>query len=219
MALNGISTLASKQLRQVAKLNLAEAKRDLMGNIRSAYDMARLPTNYSGNSLVNTPNAGGLIPGRPWLSLEAGIYNYTYSLDWVKTVSNITGGTPTGSAVATNFEIPNQPTNRSQWFKGYFKPDYTGVWTFSVYSDDSSALWIGPNAISGYTIANALTSTSIGTVTGTINLVTGSYYPMMLMYGNGGGPGSLTVSYSHTGQSSSTNYTGKLFYNPVTNGI
>lgn len=219
MALNGISTLANKQLRQIAKLNLAEADRDRIGNPRSAYDIDRLPTKYNVNALVNNPNAGGLIPGRPWVELVAGIYQYHYSGDWVKTVSNITGATPTGSTVASNFQITNQPTYRSEWFKGYFKPDYTGTWTFTVYSDDSSALWIGLNAISGYTIANALTSTNIGTVTGTIDLVAGSYYPIMLMYGNGGGPGSLSVSYSHTGQSNSTNYTDKLFYNPITNGI
>ena len=219
MAANGISTLANKQLKQIAKLNLAESDRDRVGNPRAAYDIDRLPTKYNVNSIVDNPNAGGLLPGRPWISLEAGMYQYHFSGYWNGTITNITGATPTGSGVATNFEIPSQPTNRSELFRGYFKPDYTGTWTFTVYSDDAHAMWIGPYAMSGYTIANALTSTNIGTVTGTIDLVKGSYYPMMVMYGNGGGPGALTISYSHTGQSSTTNYTDKLFYNPVTNGI
>jgi hypothetical protein len=219
MALNGISTLASKELRQVAKLNLAEIDRATDGNPCNAYDISLLPTVYSGNSVVDNTNLGGLVQGRPWVALQAGMYQYHYSGDWVKTVSNITGATPTGSTVATNFQITSQPTNCSEWFKGYFKPDYTGTWTFTVYSHDSSALWIGPNAIYGYTIANALTSTNIGTVIGTIDLVAGSYYPIMLMYGNGASPGSLSVSYSHAGQSTTTDYTGKLFYNPITNGI
>lgn len=221
MAANGISTLANKQLKQIAKLNLAESDRDRIGNPRSAYDIDRLPTKYNVNSLVDNPNAGGLIPGRPWVELVAGIYQYHYNGDWNNTISNITGATPTGSGVATNFQIASQPTNRTEWFKGYIKPDYTGTWTFSMASDDASALWIGPNAFNGYTISNALliATFNTGTVTGTIDLVAGSYYPIMVMYGNGGGPGSLSLSYSHTGQSSTTNYTGKLFYNPITNGI
>ena len=221
MALNGISTLANKQLKQIAKLNLAESDRDNVGNPRAAYDIDRLPTKYSVNTLVDNPNAGGLIQGRPWVLLEAGIYQYHISGDWNNVISNITGATPTGSGIATNFEIPNQPTNRSELFRGYFKPDYTGTWTFRMTSDDASALWIGPNAVNGYTIGNALITATFntGTVTGTIDLVAGSYYPMMVMYGNGGGPGSLSLSYSYTGQSNTTNYTGKLFYNPITNGI
>lgn len=221
MALNGISTLATKQLKQIAKLNLAESDRDRVGNPRAAYDIDRLPTKYSTNSIVDNPNAGGLIQGRPWVSLVAGIYQYHINGDWNSIISYITGATPTGYVVATNFEIPNQPTNHSEWFRGYIKPDYTGTWTFRLSSDDASVLWIGPSAAYGYTIDNALVTATFntGVVTGTIDLVAGSYYPIMVMYGNGGGPGSLSLSYSHAGQSVTTNYTDKLFYNPVTNGI
>jgi len=63
MAANGISTLANKQLRQTAKLNLAAAKR------QQTYDITRLPTRYSANNVVDNPNAGGLAAGRPWISV------------------------------------------------------------------------------------------------------------------------------------------------------
>lgn len=66
MAANGISTLATKQLKQVAKLNLAAINRASDGNPRSTYDITQLPTQYSGNSVVDNPNVGGLIAGRPW---------------------------------------------------------------------------------------------------------------------------------------------------------
>ena len=66
MAANGISTLATKQLKQVAKLNLAAINRASDGNPRSTYDITKLPTKYSGNSVVNNPNVGGLVAGRPW---------------------------------------------------------------------------------------------------------------------------------------------------------
>jgi len=67
MAANGISTLASKEARQKAKLNLAAAQRATDGNPRSTYDITELPTQYSGNVIVDNPNAGGLIQGRPWV--------------------------------------------------------------------------------------------------------------------------------------------------------
>lgn len=60
MAANGISTLATKELRQVAKLDLAAIKRG------GSYDITQLPTQYSGNTIVDNPNIGGLLQGRPW---------------------------------------------------------------------------------------------------------------------------------------------------------
>jgi len=65
MAQNGISTLANKELRQKAKLDLAATKRAATGRT-STYDINKLPTKYSGNNVVDNPNVGGLQPGRPW---------------------------------------------------------------------------------------------------------------------------------------------------------
>lgn len=74
MALNGISTLSTKQARQIAKLNLAQTKRTAGGNTtlpyyraKHTYDITRLPTQYSGNLVVNNPNVGGLAASRPWI--------------------------------------------------------------------------------------------------------------------------------------------------------
>jgi len=82
MAANNISTLANKQLKQEAKLAIAEAKRQgkvvaVDGTITGAVDPTKpyyralntldinlLPTKYSGNLIVD--NAGALQPGRPW---------------------------------------------------------------------------------------------------------------------------------------------------------
>jgi hypothetical protein len=66
MAQNGISTLPTKEARQKAKLALAAVNRAAHGNPRSNYDITQLPTQYSGNTIVDNPNAGGLITGRPW---------------------------------------------------------------------------------------------------------------------------------------------------------
>ena len=67
MADNGISTLTSKQARQLAKLRLAAENRAALSNARSDYDITQLPTQYNGNDLVDTPNTGGLVQGRPWV--------------------------------------------------------------------------------------------------------------------------------------------------------
>jgi hypothetical protein len=67
MAANGISTLPTKELRQKAKLDLAAAKRATDGNPRNVYDITQLPTVYSGNVVVDNPNEGGLVVGRPWV--------------------------------------------------------------------------------------------------------------------------------------------------------
>jgi hypothetical protein len=66
MAANGISTLSTKQAKQVAKLDLAATNRAADGNPRATYDISQLPTQYSGNNIVDNENAGGLIQGRPW---------------------------------------------------------------------------------------------------------------------------------------------------------
>jgi hypothetical protein len=67
MSANGISTLSTKELRQKSKLDLAAAKRAADGNPRATYDITLLPTQYNDNDVINNPNVGGLIVGRPWI--------------------------------------------------------------------------------------------------------------------------------------------------------
>lgn len=67
MAANGISTLPTKELRQKAKLDLASADRLADGNLRATYDLTQLPTQFNGNVILDNPNTGGLVAGRPWV--------------------------------------------------------------------------------------------------------------------------------------------------------
>ena len=84
MSANGISELSTKQLRQEAKLAIAEAKRQgktvaengtITGSLDSTkpyyrvnnkLDITELPTIYSGNTVVDNANIGGLQVSRPW---------------------------------------------------------------------------------------------------------------------------------------------------------
>ena len=94
MAANGISELATKQLRQIAKLDLAQAKRKGQGitegsgtwstdgvdddtksyyKPNNTYDATSLPDTYNGNvpGADDNPNADGLLPKRPWVAVGA----------------------------------------------------------------------------------------------------------------------------------------------------
>lgn len=72
MSLNGIAHLPTKAARQVAKLNLAATDRTADSKPRDSYDITQLPTVYSTstndtNFVVDNPNTGGLVVGRPWI--------------------------------------------------------------------------------------------------------------------------------------------------------
>lgn len=85
MAANGISTLATKELKQKAKLTLAQEKRQgkvvardgtVTGSIdptknyyrvNNTFDITLLPTQYTDNGITDNPNVGGLQPVRPWI--------------------------------------------------------------------------------------------------------------------------------------------------------
>lgn len=64
---NKIGRLTTLEDRQKAKLDLAALDRTASGNPRDTYDITQLPTQYSGNVVVDNPNPGGLIEGRPWV--------------------------------------------------------------------------------------------------------------------------------------------------------
>ena len=73
MAANGISTLATKQAKQEAKLVQANADRAARNVVEPGRyadvtaDITQLPTKYdTDNSLIDNANTGGLKPGRPW---------------------------------------------------------------------------------------------------------------------------------------------------------
>jgi hypothetical protein len=62
---NKISRLASRQLRQEAKLALATLDRTVSSKAHTL-TINDLPTKYSGNTIVDNANSGGLVQGRPW---------------------------------------------------------------------------------------------------------------------------------------------------------
>ena len=63
---NKIGRLSTRQARQEAKLALAGLDRVASGETRTTLTINNLPTKYSGNTLVDNANTGGLVLGRPW---------------------------------------------------------------------------------------------------------------------------------------------------------
>ncbi|NDD52438.1 hypothetical protein EBZ39_00920 [bacterium] len=146
----------------------------------------------------------------------AGVFRTIYNNYFNGDIAFFSTATVNSSGVATNFTVSDNNIVSYQ-FLGYFLPDYTGDWIFSGNSDDYYRVWVGSNALTPTNLNNN-TSTAIGSYSFTVSLVAGTYYPIRVAWGNLTGPGALTMSYSHTGISSTSDYTGKLFYNPATNG-
>lgn len=63
---NKIGRLSTRQARQEAKLALAGLDRVASSESRTTLTINNLPTKYSGNTIVDNANTGGLVLGRPW---------------------------------------------------------------------------------------------------------------------------------------------------------
>ena len=184
---------------------------------RSTLDITLLPTTYTGNAVTDNPNdALTLTPG----AIRTGVKIVTYTGYHDEDVAFTDTAVATATTTANNFAISgigntipgDPPENITVLYTGYLLATYTGTWTFVLNSDDGSYLWIGSTAVSGYTTSNELvTSSYAGPGTGTISLTAGEYYPIRLLYGNGPSEGWLSLTYAHTGQSATTDFTGKLF--------
>jgi hypothetical protein len=320
MAANGISTLATKELRQIAKLDLAATNRAAVGNTRATYDIDLLPTKYDDDAIVDNRKgtATGIVPnpdvssilngsftslppapipnyaipgsdvvvnvtwgpngasyysprfdivnggtnlvagssmatstqftvpfvdmgitsggnwtlwaaftalqqGRPWVELAAGLYRRTYTGYHNDDPDFFATATQTAAGADSTLAVDTTPTTTSIQWLGYFVPATTETYTFYTSSDDGSYLWIGANAVSGFTTGNALVnnggSHGVETASGSIALTAGVRYAIRIQTGNGGGPGSHATSFSTPTIAQTTTFTGRIFYNPVVNGF
>jgi hypothetical protein len=109
-----------------------------------------------------------------------------------------------------------------QWL-GYFIPSTTESYTFYLSSDDASYLWIGNNAVSGFATNNATINNgglhAATEVSGVVSLTANVAYPIRIQYGEQSGGDVLTFNYSTATISKTTNVTGRVFYNLVTQGF
>jgi hypothetical protein len=217
--------VGTKQARQIQKLEIASATRAADDNARAIYDITQLPNPYNGNvpGVDDNPNTGGLVLGRPWVELAAGLYRRTYSGYYNDNVNWFATATQTAAVADSTLAVGSTPTTTSIQWLGYFVPSTTETYTFFINSDDASYLWIGANAITGFTTGNALINNG-GThaateLSATIALTAGVRYAIRIQTGNGGGPGSHATSFSTPTIAKTQTFTNRVFYNPVTNGF
>jgi len=110
-----------------------------------------------------------------------------------------------------------------QWV-GYFKASSTENYTFYTSSDDASYLWIGANALAGFTTANANVNNkglhgNNKVASSPISLTAGVYYPIRIQFGENEGGDELSFSFSTPTIAETTNGLGYYYYNPNTNGF
>jgi len=140
-------------------------------------------------------------------------------------INNSNSGNPATSIQTTIIQEPSSDdgSNFSVQWLGYFKPITTETYTLFILSDDGSYLWIGANALSGFTTANANINNggAHGSQerSGTVALTAGIYYPIRMQFGEIGGGDVFRFTYSTPTITKTTNVTDLVFYNPATNGF
>jgi hypothetical protein len=193
-----------------------------------------LNVNGSGGlSLVNNTNNGGINMSITNINqYSAGLFKTTYAgyfgnvPSFFATATPTTYGTNPSTSVQTTViseAASDDGSNFSIQWLGYFLPSTTETYTFFTSSDDASYVWVGPNALSGFTTANATVNNggehAVQERSGTISLTAGVYYPIRIQFGEAGGGDALTFNYSAPTITKTTNVTGRVFYNPATNGF
>jgi hypothetical protein len=162
----------------------------------------------------------------------AGLYKTTYAGYYADDVSFFATAIPTtynrNPATSVQTTAISEPSGEDgsnfscQWL-GYFKPTTTETYTFFTASDDASYVWVGANAVTGFTTANATVNngTAHGVVerSGTAALTAGTYYPIRIQFGEAGGGDEMSFNHSTATITKTTDVTGKVFYNPATNGF
>ena len=193
-------------------------------------------SNISGTgnfTLVNNTNSGRLTMSvTSSIQYNAGLFKTTYAGYFADSVSFFATATPTtyGSNPSTSIQttaISEAATDDGssfsiQWL-GYFKPTTTQTYTFFTNSDDASYMWIGANALSGFSTANATVNNGGAhgnqEQSGTAALTAEVYYPVRMQFGEAGGGDVFGFNYSTPTITKTTNVTGLVFYNPSTNGF
>jgi hypothetical protein len=177
--------------------------------------------------ILGTPVDPGGTMNLDGYSLSEGLYRKKYEGYFDDDVNWFDGktplhGTPDGDV---SFSInQNDDTFSMQWL-GYFKPDITGNYNFWLVSDDASYLWIGQNALSGYTTSNAVINNGgqhpVGWATNTNSLIleANKYYPIRIQMGDNISDETLQLFYALAGNNGNNNFDFKIWHNNTSLGF
>lgn len=164
--------------------------------------------------------------------LSPGLFKTTFAGYFADVVSFFATATPTtyGTNPSTSVQSTaiseagsDDGSNFSCQWLGYFLPSTTETYTFFTASDDASYVWVGTNAISGFTTGNATVNNGgahgVQERSGSIALTAGVYYPIRIQFGEAGGGDAMTFSYSTPTITKTTDVTGRVFYDSTTSGF
>jgi hypothetical protein len=193
--------------------------------VGGALSFSILNANSGAYSYVNiTISSYNVQPGWVWYSYNS-YHSENPNIDTTASLINGVLGVSTGTI--TDFTNLNSATNnnwlanQSQhnftiiWKGLLYTQSYSGTWNFQTNSDDGSYMWIGSTALSGYLRSNALVDNGDGhgmrTISANISLNAYTYYPVRIMFGEGGGGYDMQFRFTPPGLSQTANGTG-FFY-------
>lgn len=108
---NKIGDLSTKELKQKAKLDLAALDRAASSYDKTTVDITELPTQYNDNDIVDNPNTGGLLQGRPWVNASA----FTFYEAFGTTTAIATTQYVSGNKIyvySSTFDVPSYQNSR-----------------------------------------------------------------------------------------------------------
>jgi plastocyanin len=148
----------------------------------------------------------------------AGLFQYSQAGYFNDNVNFFTAGSVTAVGATNNIGSTLGAATTSYQYVGYFLAPTTGRYNFGMASDDAGYLWIGDEAISGYTASNAIVAqpglrAAVYSYSRNIRLTAGTYYPIRFMTGNNGGSGGQFLQWSLNGGAYTNDGTGEYFYN------
>lgn len=108
---NQISRLATLELRQKSKLDLAALDRAYVENDRSTYDITELPTQYVGDDIFDNPNPGGLTEGRPWITTTTFTFYEAFGTTTALTTTQYVSGNKI-YAYSSTLDVPSYQPGR-----------------------------------------------------------------------------------------------------------
>lgn len=146
---NKIARLADRETKQKAKLDLAALDRTASGYARAYYDLTELPTYYSGDTVVDNPNVGGLIEGRPWIeqayTIPSGMDRNEPTIGSGSLFTPATAGVPAYSLQGTAYDPGGSVVSVTNSAAGLYRRKYVGkvmtaagnpnTWDFTFTSD------------------------------------------------------------------------------------
>ncbi len=173
-----------------------------------------LYTPISLNNSITPATPKGLLDGLTWKYFD-GASGYSVSYYTTNTYRNI--GRSTNTTNINTLTNGQYPVNNADYYSmeifGYFRASVSGTYTFYLASDDGSYIWIGPNALVGYTTSNA-NMNNAGTnalISCTVTLLAGTYYPIRIHYVEVAGGDNIEFSFTPPGGTRTYNGQGYFF--------